>query len=235
VRAMLYLFSGWRGECDMFAQASPVRERAYLTALSLRQAGRPHEAKEALQQFETHPIYPSLAAFAIKAIGPGTDQALVRFKQIVELGEAWEPFAFIDLYEQARAGKLTSAPTTTVREIQCREFELLFTHCYEAATGAAFPKEHADTTAPKKRVRKPQRPASQKPIPKKPNRPAPQGHAEPAIRRVPHKPGTAGFSCPECNQVHVLLEQHRGTKHQCSKCGVTFLLPQKPTSAASKR
>lgn len=235
VRAMLYLLSGWRGECDMYAQASPEKERAYLAALSFRQAGEPHKAKEVLQQFETHPIYPSLAAFAIKAIGPGADRTLMRFKQIIELGEAWEPFAFVDLYEQARVGKLSSPPITTIREIQCREFELLFTHCYEAATGVTLSEESTDTTVPRKRVPKRQRPRPRQPMPEKSNQQETPKWPQSTIRQALHKPGTAGFSCPRCNHIDVLPEHLRGTKHQCSKCSVIFLIPQKkPTPAVPK-
>lgn len=236
VRGMLYLFNGWPAECAMYAAAAPEKERVYLTALAHRQTGAPAEAKAAFQQIGDHPIYKRLAQSALQIVGVATDRALDRFKQIVELGEAWEPFAFTDLYEQARAEILCSATENTVRKLLYSEFELLFVHCYEAGTGKAVLMEPAGQTDTNKRKRPPARRA-----PETRNRPgtvkppaAPQTRKTPKPQ-FPHKPQGIGILCPGCSHLCKLAEDRRGTKHQCPGCKRNFLVPTKKPMPASRR
>jgi hypothetical protein len=46
---------------------------------------------------------------------------------------AWDPFAFIDLCESVKAGRATC--DMLCRQVQQREWELLFDFCYQLATG----------------------------------------------------------------------------------------------------
>ena len=45
----------------------------------------------------------------------------------------WDPFAFVDLCQQAQSGNLPLE--VLAKSIQLREWELLFDHCYRAAVG----------------------------------------------------------------------------------------------------
>ncbi len=232
VRALLYLWNGWLAECNMYAQAAPDKERVYLSSLCERHASHPHEAKALLQQLDDHPIYERLMSYTLEAIGLGTDPPLKRFKQMLELGQVWEPFAFVDLYEQSRAGKHCHSTEQTVQGIQCREFELLFLHCYEGATGERYsPRAEAQPERPRKRIPKPTRrsakpPASQQAAPdRKPPNP-PKRPLQPKGPRV-------GVICPQCSQMATLPDSRRGTKERCGKCGACFLVPQRNAPAKS--
>ncbi len=200
----------------------------------------PAESKAALQQLGGHPIHEPLAAYMPTVIGASTDRALNRFKQITELGESWESFAFADLFEQARAGKLCSATDKTIRELQCREFELLLVHCYEAATGTSLPAEPTEAETRPKRPRPVKKRTPKKrspsPLPKSPT--ADESPKTPEQRRMlrplaGHKPGEIGILCPGCKQLNMVTEQQRGTKHQCPKCLTEYLVPKRASAPAA--
>lgn len=233
VRALLYLWNGWPTECRMFAQAAPEPERLYLDSIMERHAGHPHESKAILQQLEDHPIHPRLMSYTLEVIGLGSDPALNRLKQMLELGETWEPFSFIDLFEQVRAGKVCNSTEQIVHGIQCREFELLFVHCYEAGTGEQIPEAPA-AEAPERRKPKPATKArSPRPRPpEKPKEPA-KGAAKdsPVGARtglLPQKGPRVGTRCPKCTHMVILPVSRRGTKERCPKCQTAFLIPGKP-------
>lgn len=57
-----------------------------------------------------------------------------RFREILKLNGAWQPFAFIDLYEQARVDDTKVTVGEFVRQMHRREFSPLFGHCYNAVT-----------------------------------------------------------------------------------------------------
>ena len=87
-----------------------------------------------------HSIFEPLGAFAAGEIGLSVAPGLKRLRQVIAFGELWEPYAFGDVYEQACADQLDPAGERVVRRLQCREFELLLTHCLEAATGRRLTK-----------------------------------------------------------------------------------------------
>jgi len=233
VRALLYLWNGWPVEAAMVAQAAAEPECHYLTGFCERQLGRADRAKAALQQLADYPIYAPLAQYAIKTIGEATEPLLKRFKGLMELGETWEPFLFVDLVEQVRAGKFDRDAEIIVRRLQCREFELLFRHCYEQATGEPIParvepESTADREARLRRLRhkrerkRPDRlarrePSAQEEKPSSGQRP---GEAEPA---------TVNIGCPQCGQVLAFPQSTRGRNGNCGKCGAVFLIPQRQT------
>ncbi len=141
IRALLYLWNGWMDESAMYAQGARPKESLFILALSERHRGRAHEAKAFFRQLDDHSIYPRLAQAATELIGSSPDGALNRFREIVNLNGAWEPYAFIDIYEQARVDDTKITVGEFVREMQRQEFTLLFGHCFQAATGGEVTKQ----------------------------------------------------------------------------------------------
>lgn len=73
-----------------------------------------------------HPVYGPLGE-AAAALAQGADESAA----FLAGGEAWDPFAFVDLCEACLAGR--SAAEALCRQVQQREFELLFDYCYKKA------------------------------------------------------------------------------------------------------
>ena len=235
VRTLLYLWNGHVDDCKMYVQAAPQREQHLLTGICERQAGNVEAAKASFRQVPQHPIYEPLTRYAVEAIGTGLDAALGRFQQIVQLGEEWEPHAFVDLCIQARAGNLCAASEQAACSIQAKEFELLFTYCYEGATGERIPAaQQAPRPQPKKRRSKRasrsahllgrQTVASPKPSPKGPAKAKSADTSKPT-RQPP--PNTIGVLCPKCRTGARVPDKARGTVVRCGKCGANFLVPHK--------
>lgn len=151
IRSLLYLWNGWPNECSMYAQAAPPKESLYLVAIAERQRGNAGQAKSAFQQLEDHKIYARLFECATETVGSSADASLQRFGEILKFNGAWEPFAFTDLFEQARTDDTKIVVGEFVRKMQQSEFNLLFAHCYKAATGEdLFKKGQAEITPAKK-------------------------------------------------------------------------------------
>ena len=75
-----------------------------------------------------HAVFDDLCAAAKEAAsGGGSDSAFLRDQS------SWDPYAFIDLCEAALSGN--SAESDLCKEIQQREFELLFDFSYRGALG----------------------------------------------------------------------------------------------------
>lgn len=141
VRALLYLWNGWIDESTMYAQGARPKESIFILAISERHRGRADGAKGFFRQLDDHPIYPSLVQTAIELIGSSPDDALNRFREILKLNGTWEPYAFIDIYEQARANETKITVGEFVRQMQRQEFTLLLGHCFQAATGGEVTKQ----------------------------------------------------------------------------------------------
>src|SRR5262249_52129851 len=77
----------------------------------------------------THPVFEPLrvAARELAADPPAA-------ARILATQAAWDPFAFIDLCEQSLAGRAPCA--ALCQEVQRREWQLLFDHCFRNAVGA---------------------------------------------------------------------------------------------------
>lgn len=241
IRAMLYLWNGWHGECELYAEGAPDEERLYLGIFRQRQLGCSAEAKTLLQQLGEHPIYPALAKYATEAIGLGTDPALKRLKDVIEMGESWEPFIFSDLFAQSQVGKFCDATQEIIRGLQSVEFELLFVHCYEKATGEplARPEPAGQAPARKRPVRSTRARAvarGRQPPTDKPKEGEPvEADGFPKLLSAGEFSGV-GVLCPRCGYMSVVPEERRGARHQCPKCKVNFLVPQKsPAPAGSEQ
>lgn len=155
IRSLLYLWNGWPNECSMYAQAAPPKISLYLMAIAERQRTNAAQAKSFFQQLEDHEIYANLVECATQIIGTSPDASLKRFVEILKFNGAWEPFAFTDLFEQARADETKIVVGEFVRKMQQSEFNLLFAHCYESATGKdLFNNSSSPSSAPRKKIAK---------------------------------------------------------------------------------
>ncbi len=235
IRAMLYLWNGWPGDCKMYAQAADEQTCRYLVGFCERQAGNTDPAKEALQQLTAHPVYDAMTKYVPAAVGVGADTYLRRFADIVKLGGAWEPFAYIDLFELARRKELCNAAEEVVRTFQCREFELLFDHCYKATTGHSVEavQEKAAATRPRREVKR-KRPAPTRSQPAAPP-PASKSPVSEKTKKPPaRKPSMAiGVQCPKCTTLAQVAKTARGKVIRCQNCGTGFKVPIGQAGGAS--
>ncbi len=135
VRSLLYLWNGWPNEALREAESAGESEKAFIAALCARQAGEPIRAKELLQGVGEHPIFHPLGQHVLEGLSGSHDPLLVRFQQTIALGALWEPFLFVDLFEQARVEKLKEETVQVICTLQSLEFEYLLKYCYECATG----------------------------------------------------------------------------------------------------
>ena len=154
IRSLLYLWNGWPNEGSMYAQAAPPKESLYLMAMAERQRGNAGQAKSFFQQLEDHEIYARLFVDTTEIVGSNADASLGRFGEILKFNGVWEPFAFTDLFEQARTDDTKIVAGEFVRIIQQSEFNLLFAHCYKAATGEDLLKKGTAGPAPAKKIEK---------------------------------------------------------------------------------
>ena len=107
--AGLYLYFSCWDEAHEIAQNISTPEGSYWHAIVHRQEPDAGNAAYWFRQVGTHPIFPALASAAGQE-GP------------------WDPFAFIDLCEQARR-QPGSDLEARMRAIQRTEWQLLFDYC----------------------------------------------------------------------------------------------------------
>jgi hypothetical protein len=234
IQALLYLWNGWPQSAAMYAQLATPRERDYIEALAARQAGDTARTKDFFSKVDGHPIYAALAGYATETIGLSTTHLLKRLRDTIAFGEQWEPFAFGDVYEQARTGQLDPTGEQIVRSLQCREFEMLFAFCYEGATGVKLGDKKADSAArrpPPKRPTPPKRPPQHRPDDQKPPESEPTGEKK---ARKPVEPLVClgvEVLCPKCQEINSFREDSRGSTGRCRKCGAMFLIPKKAATS----
>jgi hypothetical protein len=124
--AGLWLYHDFLDESHAISQDLHTPEGSYWHGILHRRDGDYDNAKYWVRRVGKHPVYPRLAQFAARAAASchGIDPAV----QYLATQGAWDPFRFVDSCRAA------SGPTADVcREIQAREWELLFDHCYQAA------------------------------------------------------------------------------------------------------
>ena len=242
VRAMLYLWNGWIEECNVTASTAGEKERAYLAGLCQRHLGQPAQAKEQFRAIERHAVYEPLARIAVQAIRdaePIADKRIGRFKEIMEMDPVWEPYAFVDLYELARANTLDRIGHELVRNLQCREWETLFAHCYEGATGQKIPDRSATPAAAPERKRPALRPKKKDACRQRDQLlEAVMNEKEkvkPSSAPRPNSTNTVAVRCPKCGTIQQVPEAKCGDVVRCAKCPAFYAVPAKYAAPLARK
>ncbi len=245
VRALMYLWTGWPDHTSMLAGALPEKERLYTLGLAYRQMNKIDESKTQFQQLTERPFDEELAEVTAELISDHAEAPLKRFRDLIQLGQAWEPFAYTDLFLQAKDGSLSMRGEEVVRKLQWQEFNLLMQRCYLAATGVDITKREAAVVSRQvEPAWKRNMPAKKiQPIAQSPQAPAGKAgkkekekngkskdaaakesaQAEPsAAPAKPKEPENARLKCPKCGNVAVYSKSFRGKKVACLKCRTAF-------------
>ncbi|MFG0250743.1 MAG: hypothetical protein ACF8OB_17800 [Phycisphaeraceae bacterium JB051] len=225
VRSLLFVRCGLLSEGSMFAMMAPKAEADFVCGIVERNLGHKDRAKSHFHKVEEHPVYQTLHKEAMVLLKSSMDKRLTRFHGILELHGDWEPYAFIDIYDEAQTGQMSSASEETVRKIQAIEFNALFLYCYQQLMGIDAKKvEVKQTTEAPRRRPVPTRKPAPAPTPT-PAAPAASKEAAPAKAPAKAPSNEVRVGCPKCKAIQTLEASQRGSKVQCTKCNVAFTVP----------
>ena len=126
--AGLWLYHDFLDESHSLSQELHTAEGSYWHGLMHRREPDFSNSKYWFRHVGTHAVFEPLCADAAKLAAGAPPQAAFLTRQI-----HWDPFAFIDLCEASHTGRTPCA--MLCRQIQQREWELVFDHCYQAASG----------------------------------------------------------------------------------------------------
>lgn len=123
----LWLYHDFLDESHTISQEIATVEGSYWHGIMHRREPDYGNAKYWFRRVGDHPIGPELAAAAGELTRDlGTDSA----SQFLVRQSSWDSFQFIDLCQAAASGH--SASAMLCRQIQQREWWLLFDYCYQA-------------------------------------------------------------------------------------------------------
>jgi len=222
VRGMLYLWNGWLREVEAPTRQAPARAQLYILGLMLRHQGRNADAKRYFQQLGGHPCHGRLLAGSLELLRNANGAALTQFRELLVLKTTWEPVAFVDLHEQAVAGRLDRPSELVIRKIQVEEFNVLLADCYRKATGLD-PTARLEMRESPARKRREQRSATHKGVGAKPGGRTTSSAGDDA-RKVPMN-DKIRLACPKCRNVNAVGASQRGKAAKCATCGASFMVP----------
>jgi len=129
--AALWLYHDFLDESHTLSQEIETPSGSYWHGIMHRREPDSSNAKYWFRRVRQHEIYPALAADARRLAVE--EPTLDRTAEFLRDQQDWDPYAFIDLCESARLGR--SPAINLCQAIQEREWQLLLTHCFQAATG----------------------------------------------------------------------------------------------------
>jgi hypothetical protein len=128
--AGLWLYYNFLEESHQVSQDIPTPTGSYWHGLMHRREPDFGNAAYWFRQVGRHPVFEPLRAAAAQVAAAADLEPAARF--LVEQAQ-WDPFAFVNLCEHVLEGQ--SQSEALCREIQLREWETLFEHCYRGAVG----------------------------------------------------------------------------------------------------
>jgi hypothetical protein len=123
--AGLYLYHDFLDESHTISQSISTSTGSYWHGIMHRREGDFDNARYWFRRVGDHPVFAELRTAAADLVA-GTP---------LERAALWDPFGFIDLCEAAVRGR--SGQEMRCRQIQAKEWQVLFDHCYRHAVGAA--------------------------------------------------------------------------------------------------
>src|SRR4051794_11636084 len=128
-RAGLWLRFNFLDESHQVSQGLRTPEGSYWHALMHRREGDFDNAKYWFRRVGRHPVFGPLRDAAAELASATPDGPAAFLAPQAE----WDPFAFVDLCAACVPGR--PSRETLCRQVQQREWELLFDHCFRRAVG----------------------------------------------------------------------------------------------------
>lgn len=134
-RAGLWLLHNYLDHSHEISQELASTTGSYWHGIMHRREPDYSNAKYWFRRVGDHEVFPDLA---MVAHGFSQSGSAAREFERLTTRSTWDPFAFIDLCEQAHAGEASSGPSAlgdACRWLARSEWELLFDYCYRRAFG----------------------------------------------------------------------------------------------------